>query len=171
MASMAATFEPTLSCVSITPLGRPVEPEVKITVSKSSGLTRFSPSRRSKSEIGISQASAAETILSQSRDLSREIFEQHDLGVDFEIEPIQNPPAGKHVPDAALLDAGIHHLGSDGVIQVHGHAAVDGQRGVGDHSGDRGRQQYAHELLVLRKHVPRSSRRKRQRAREQSRRR
>jgi hypothetical protein len=66
MASIASTFEPTLSCVSITPLGQPVEPEVKITVSKSSGLTRVRPSCHSSSQTGISHASAAETILSQA---------------------------------------------------------------------------------------------------------
>ena len=41
---MASTLLATLACVSITPFGTPVEPEVKITVKTSSGLISSNPS-------------------------------------------------------------------------------------------------------------------------------
>ena len=63
---MAPTFEPTLRWVSITPLGRPVEPEVKIIVSRSSSPTSVNPSRRSSHGTGASQAAAAAHSLSPS---------------------------------------------------------------------------------------------------------
>ena len=44
--SIASTLLPMLAYVSITPLGVPVEPVVKMTVSTSSGLTFVRPSER-----------------------------------------------------------------------------------------------------------------------------
>ncbi len=60
----ASMFEPTLRCVSITPLGRPVEPEVKMTVNKSSSRIFVNPSQRSSQASGASQAAAAAHSLS-----------------------------------------------------------------------------------------------------------
>ena len=42
-----------LRCVSITPLGSPVEPEVKITRQQIVGLDLFKPSQRSSKPIGV----------------------------------------------------------------------------------------------------------------------
>ena len=57
-------FEPTLRWVSITPLGRPVEPEVKMIVSRSSSPSFVSPSHRSSHRTGMSHVIAAAASLS-----------------------------------------------------------------------------------------------------------
>ena len=111
--STASTFEPTLRCVSITPLGRPVEPEVKMIVSRSSSRIFVSPSRRSSHATGASQAAAAARQLVAQRDLAQAVFQVDHLGVELQIEPLHDAAAGQHVADAALGDAVVHHLGGD----------------------------------------------------------
>ena len=61
--------------------------------------------------------------------------------------------ADKIVADARALDAGIEHLGRGGVIEVRGHAAGHGQRGIGDDAAGCRRQQDADDLLIGREHV------------------
>ena len=72
-----------------------------------------------------------------------QVFHLDDLGVDLQRKPLQQPRAGQHVTDSALGDALVHHLGRDGVVQIDGDAAVDGQRHVGQHGADRRGQQHA----------------------------
>ena len=83
------------------------------------------------------------------RDVIFEIFEKDQFRVEFEIEPVEHAAAGQHVLDAALLDAIVHHLGSDRVVQIHADAAIESQRRVRDDSAGRRRQQHAHVLFVV----------------------
>ena len=76
-------------------LGRPVEPEVKITVSKSSGLMSVKPKMAFQQRNRHQPCRGGRNNLVGQRDLVRKILEQHELGVDFEIELFQHPPAGQ----------------------------------------------------------------------------
>jgi hypothetical protein len=72
----------------------------------------------------------------------------------LEIEPVDHAAAGNHVLDAALLDAIVHHFGSDRVVQIHADAAIEPQHRVRDDSSGRRRQQHAHVSLVVAEHLP-----------------
>ena len=97
----AAMLEPTLRCESITPLGWPVEPEVNITVSRSSCLTRqaqpaLQHGRRS------SHVCAAAISLSASVTFP-EVFDVDQFGVESSAESVPTERrAGEHVANAAL---------------------------------------------------------------------
>ena len=62
----ASTFDPMLRWLSITPLGSPLEPDVKMIVITSSGRSRVSPRHRSSSHDGTSHVWAAAANLSKS---------------------------------------------------------------------------------------------------------
>ena len=91
-----------LAYVSITPLGRPVEPEVNMTVATSSGRIAVMPSRRSSTAAGSSQAAAAASSLSDQRHALLQFLDIDQLGIELQREAIEHPPAGQHMADAAL---------------------------------------------------------------------
>ena len=115
------------------------------------------------SEIGsIQRAAAAQTILHrQKRRLVAEIFQEVRTGRSILKSNFSN--ARRLVKTWRMphwLTQEFITFGTDSVIQVHGHAAIDGQGGVRDDGPGRRRQEHAHELSSPAESTPRCSKRR-----------
>ena len=132
--SIAWMFEPTFAWLSITPFGLPVEPEVKITVSKSSPRKRSTPNcafqDRHRQQPGLHESDQ----LVEPRGLGCEIFEINQLGLHVELQPLHESAAGQHVPNAAIGDAMIQQRRGKRVVQIYADPAHQRHRGIGHDS-------------------------------------
>ena len=99
--------EATLSCVNITPFGSPVEPEVNMTVSRSSGDIADGPSCRSSMPMESFDCDEGGKFIGQGYSVAK-IIEIDQFGIRLSlIFPL--PAAGEHMSDAAFGDAMVHH--------------------------------------------------------------
>ena len=114
-------------------------------VAASSGCTAASPSRRSSAAAGNSHAAAAASLSGHFIRCSQ-VLDENYFGLQLQGKPLQHPPAGQHVADAALGDARVQHAGRSRIVQVHRHAAIDRQCRIRQDRRDRRRQQDAHVL-------------------------
>ena len=162
-------FEPTFPCVSITPLGRPVEPEVKMIVSRSSSVSSVSPSRRSSHQTGASQVMAAAASLSVQVTLSLKssMNTSSALSVRLSFSITRRLVKTWRMPHWAMQS--LITSGGERVVEIDGHAAVERQGGVGHQRGGRGGQQQAHVPLIRRQHLAAQEPAEDQRPHEQAR--
>jgi hypothetical protein len=82
------------------------------------------------------------------------IIEVDDFGVQLEVHLLHELAAGDDVLDAGHLDAGVHHVGGNRVVEVHGNPLVEGEGHVDEKPWRGRRHQHADILLVLRQRIP-----------------
>jgi len=83
-----------------------------------------------------------------------EILEKHQLGIQMEVESLEKSAARNDMTDFRLRDTGVHHLAGDRVIEIHRHAPIHGQGGVGHDCRYRGRQEHPNVPLVQGQDIP-----------------
>ncbi len=129
-AMLVAMFE----CVCITPLGSPVEPEVKITVIRSSGLRRLQTQHAIEQEGRHTKACERGGELHAARDLFQQVFQQDDFAVEVEGPLLEEPLAREHVLDARFADAVVHVGVGERVIEIDGDPRQERDGQVGQHA-------------------------------------
>ena len=143
-----------LRCERTTPLGSPVDPEVKITVAMESRFIRGQPGEQPLQQPMAHQVGQARTgQLVDAANLPGNLLEHEQLGGGLHLELVQDLGRGDHVLDAALGDRRVDHLLAGRVIQIDRDLALEHECQVDHGRRNRGRKQHTHVRLVA--HRPR----------------
>ena len=83
-------------------------------------------------------------------DLSLQVLEKNQLGVQLHRLLLNERPAGQHLPNTGLANTVIHQVITERIVQVDRHLPAQRQRCVRQHTTHRRRQQHAHIVPVRR---------------------
>ena len=140
-------MERTLRCDSTTPLGSPVDPEVKITVAVASRWSSIEPGDESPHEPERHQFGDGRgpELVGQPH-LLADILEQDQLPLGSDLEPIEHFCRGQDVRDPALIDRGIDQALAGGIVEVDRNLAPERDGEIGHGGRHRRRHQQADVL-------------------------
>ena len=133
--------------------GAPSTPDVKTSVSKSSGSIFVSPRSRSWSHDGRSHDAAALASLSANRSFSRKSSKYTTSALNWKLNFSITLRDVRTWADLCDLDALIHHLVRHRVVQIDRHPPIQRKGGIRQHTANRWRQEDPHVRLVVGQHL------------------
>ena len=139
---------------SMTPFGRPVEPDVKMIVIRSSSGMASMPRTRSSRGNGQERQQRGHSFVDRRGSLCQVFEEDHLDPAEIDRHAFEERAGGDHMAQTGLLHRETDELFGEAVVQIDGHAPVERERQVRYRRGDGRREKDPDVALVGRDSAP-----------------
>ena len=137
----------------MTPFGVPVETGRKNHSQNIVRLHAFESQHTRKQSTGYRVSAQGSGELIVDCEFFAEVFQIDNVRIELKVEFLHDFARREYVFDPRYVDALVHDIRRDSVIQIDGNTLVQDHRHVGNHPAHQRRKKQSHMLLVVRQHV------------------